>query len=215
MFLAAEDYAFFRECLLSATRRFECAIHAYVFMTNHVHLLMSSCYPGGIGRVMQSVGRRYVRRFNDRHERTGTLWEGRYRATIIDTDDYLFACCRYIELNPVRAHLVRSPAEHPWSSYGANALGSIDSLVTPHDRYLALGTSPASRQAVYRDFFLTPLEERALHVIRDATNNAWALGSAEFRREISQTSRRAGPLPTGRRRGTTFAQEVRANPNSG
>ena len=117
MFASTTDYLVFRSCLLSATTRFECAVHSYVLMTNHVHLLMSPTRANSISRVMQSIGRQYVRYFNKQHQRTGTLWEGRYRATIIDTDRYLFTCCRYIEENPLRAGMVASVSDYRWSSY--------------------------------------------------------------------------------------------------
>lgn len=183
--------------LLPAIERFECALHAYVLMTNHVHMLLSCTKPNGIGRLMQSVGRQYVRYFNDRHDRTGTLWEGRYRATVIDTEQYLFSCFRYIELNPVRAGMVREVSEYRWSSYGHNAFGREDPLIAPHVRYLALGTSAASRQSAYRALFTGPNDPTVLAAIRDATNGGWALGSEEFRSRVSRYGRRAAPLPSG------------------
>jgi putative transposase len=145
LFATAPDYQFFRDCLKTACEHHGCQIHAYVFMTNHVHLLMTPQTEDGIGKVMQSVGRRYVQYFNFTYGRTGTLWEGRYKATLIDTERYLLTCYRYIELNPVRAGLVAGPGEYPWSSYGANALGRYDPLVTLHGQYLGLGTDPATR----------------------------------------------------------------------
>jgi putative transposase len=158
---------------------------------------MSSADPKGIGRLMQSIGRRYVRYFNDRHARTGTLWEGRYRATVIDSEQYLFACSRYIEENPLRAGMVRELSHYRWSSYAFNALGREDPLIIPHDRYLALGSSPARRQLAYRRMFRAPNDDTTLQAIRYATNHAWALGSEQFQREISGKGRRAAPLPPG------------------
>lgn len=198
IFRAPSDYLFFRACLLKATGRFECFVHAYVLMTNHVHLLMSPRHSSGIGKVMQSVGREYVPFFNDRYQRTGALWEGRYRATVIDTDEYLFTCCRYIEENPVRAGMVDHPSRYPWSSYGANALGIDDPLVTPHERYLALDASPMVRQSAYREVFALPSEGSSHSVIRNATNYAWALGGETFRQSLSRLGRRAGPATRGR-----------------
>ena len=116
-FFAAEDYGLYREWLGLAAEKNGCAVHAYVLMTNHVHLLVTSDSDDGVPRMMQSLGRRYVRHVNDKRHRTGTLWEGRYRAAPIDSDDYFFLCCRYIELNPVRAHMVAHPRDYPWSSY--------------------------------------------------------------------------------------------------
>jgi len=116
MFVAGSDYRFFSQCLRAACEQFGCLLHAYVFMTNHVHLLVTPTTASSIAKVMQSVGRRYVRRFNDTYLRTGTLWEGRYKATLVDSEQYLLACYRYIELNPVRARLVADPRAYPWSS---------------------------------------------------------------------------------------------------
>jgi putative transposase len=160
-------------------------------MTNHVHLLMSPGTTDGIGRVLQSVGRRYVGRFNKRQGRTGTLWEGRYRATPVDADHYLFACYRYIELNPVRANMVADPADYRWSSYPANALGHDDPLVTPHEAFLALGTSPERRRAAYRDLCRSAIEESVLHSIREATHRASPLGNEAFRIRLSTMAARS------------------------
>jgi putative transposase len=152
--------------------------------------------PAGIGRVMQSVGRRYVRYFNDTYRRSGTLWEGRYRATLIDSEAYLFTCYRYIELNPVRAGLVAGPADYPWSSYGANALGRRDALVRPHARYSALGTGAERRRSAYRALFLDAIDAATLCRVRESTHTGWALGDDRFRLEITkQLNRRAYPAP--------------------
>ncbi|MBV6523067.1 MAG: hypothetical protein MNPFHGCM_03234 [Gemmatimonadaceae bacterium] len=199
LFDQAQDYLVFRRCMQSALQRCECDIHAYVLMTNHVHLLITSNAAGAIGKFMQSVGRSYVRYFNDRYRRTGTLWEGRYRATLISTDEYLFRCSRYIEENPVRAGMVSNPAGYRWSSYSANALGMADALVTPHARYLALGASPHSRQRAYRALFRNVIDKAGLHAIRDATNHAWALGGERFQIEVASRDRRAARQPRGRR----------------
>ena len=200
LFAADSDYRFFRECLRTACKQHRCQVHAYVFMTNHVHLLMTPTTASGLGKVMQSVGRRYVQRFNDTYQRTGTLWEGRYRATLVDSEEYLLACHRYIELNPVRAGLVGDPGDYPWSSHGANALGARDPLVTPHERYHALGGDARARQAAYRALFGETLPDSTLGAIRDATNGGWALGSKRFRDEIAALlARRTQPGRRGRR----------------
>ena len=184
-FAADPDYLFFRECLSSACEKYGCRIHAYVFMTNHVHLLMTPSTETAIGQVMQSVGRRYVGHFNSTYRRTGTLWEGRYKATVVETESYLLACYRYIELNPVRAGLVERPRVFPWSSHGANAFGECDALVSPHEVYSQLGRHDAARRAVYRGFFDVPLDETTVTTIRDATQKGWTLGSKKFRQEIA------------------------------
>lgn len=184
-FAVDSDYRFFRDCLASACERHGCRIHTYVFMTNHVHLLMTPSTETAISQVMQSVGRRYVVYFNSAYGRSGTLWEGRYKATVVETESYLFACYRYIELNPVRAGLVEHPRAYPWSSHRANAFGKRDSLVSPHEAYTQLGRFDAVRRAVYRAFFDTPLDDTTSTTIRDATHKGWTLGSKKFRQEIA------------------------------
>ena len=166
IFAGEADYRVFRDCLTDACRNHGCLVHAYVLMTNHVHFLMTPASAGGIGYVMQAVGRKYVRYFNRRNERTGGLWEGRYRAMRIDSERYLLTCYRYIELNPVRAGLVSDPGQYRWSSYGANAIGHPDPLVTAHERYLALGLSRVARTTAYGALFHQVLDERTLHGIR-------------------------------------------------
>lgn len=165
-FTDAQDYRFYLECLLSSSERFGCSIHAYVLMTNHVHLLVTPQRSGAISTMMQSIGRRYVRRYNDRTQRTGTLWEGRFRAVPIDSDRHLMVCHRYIEMNPVRAGLASSPASYSWSSFRCNALGRYDPVVTPHDWYLAFGSEHLSRQRAYLALFDQPMDDEALDEIR-------------------------------------------------
>jgi putative transposase len=184
-FAVDADYRFFRDCLSVACEKHGCRIHAYVFMTNHVHLLVTPSTETALAQVMQSVGRRYVGHFNSTYRRTGTLWEGRYKSTVIESSSYLFACSRYIELNPVRAGLADNPAAYPWSSYDANALGNRDALVSAHDLYLQLGRRPSARQAAYRGLFDVALDEATIGAIRDATQKGWTLGSRRFRREIA------------------------------
>ena len=199
VFLCDEDREAYLDWLLAAAQKHGCRIHAYVLMTNHVHLLASPARAESLPRMMQSLGRRYVRYLNDAHRRTGTLWEGRYRAAPIDSDRYLMLCTRYIELNPVRARMVRHPREHRWSSYPANALGAADALVTPHALYLSLGRTAAERQASYRALFRDQLDEAFIEDLRVATNGGWALGGDAFKRRIAKgAKRRAEPLPRGR-----------------
>ena len=147
---------------------------------------------------MQALGRSYVGYFNAAYNRTGTLFEGRYRAAPVDTERYLMACYRYIELNPVRAGLVVRPGDYRWSSYRANALGHIDPLVTPHERYSSLGDRTVSRRAAYRVLFKDRLDDALLHEIRESTNKRWALGGDLFRHDIAAVlARRAQPSPRG------------------
>ncbi len=190
IFFADDDYAYLHDTLLQASRRHGCAIHAYVFMTNHVHLLVTPGDIQGVARLMQAAGRRYVRYINDRYRRTGTLWEGRYKSTLIDSERYLLACARYIELNPVRAIMVENPAGYRWSSYPANALGRIDELVTPHPLYRALGASAAARYAAYRELFSAHLDPDTLKAIRTATCTGTVLGNERFRDEIEAAIKR-------------------------
>lgn len=198
MFAADADFALFLRCLGAACERHACVLHAYVFMTNHIHLLVTPHTEHAIGRVMQSVGRRYVRYFNIVYRRTGTLWEGRYRASLIDSDQYLLSCYRYIELNPVRSQQVTDPGEYRWSSYRANALGQHDPLITPHQQYAALGPDAESRCRAYRALFLARLTSPTLDDIRQSTRRGWPLGSDHFRHMVSTLlQRRAHRLSKG------------------
>ena len=201
IFTCDEDYRFYLECLGEAAERHKLHIHAYVLMTNHVHLLASPQEEHSIPKTLQSVGRRYVQYFNDYYERTGTLWEGRYKATLIDSDRYLFTCMRYIELNPVRAKMVRHPKNYPWSSYSHNALGKTDALITPHRLYLSLGKGDTRRLATYGGLFEERLSQWDIESIREATNKAWVLGAEKFKQKVEKLSgRRATPKPKGRPR---------------
>lgn len=139
IFVAEDDYLFYLELLSEAVSKYRCSIHAWVLMTNHVHLLMIPTEEGAIGKVIQSVGRRYVQYFNYCYKRTATLWEGRYKSTIVDTERYALTCYRYIEMNPIRAGMHAYPEDYRWSSYQYNALGLDDNLVTPHPAYLCIG----------------------------------------------------------------------------
>ncbi len=177
------------------------AVHAWVLMTNHVHLLLSPPTAGHASRLMQALGRRYVRHFNHAYRRSGTLWEGRYRACAVHADDYLLACMRYIELNPVRAGLVQDPATYRWSSYRCNGLGQADRLVTSHALYLALGDDPVSCQGAYRELFRAHLDEPALLEIRSATTSGHLLAAERFRKEVEVARGvRLGPALRGRPR---------------
>ncbi len=208
VFASQQDYIFYLECLLNAATRHKLKIHAYVLMTNHVHLLVSPLEESSIPKTMQSIGRKYVQYFNRCYDRTGTLWEGRYKATLIDSEAYLLTCMRYIELNPVRARMVRHPKNYPWSSYRFNALGEPDKLITPHDLYLSLGESPKTYQLNYATLFEERIPTKTLDEIRDATNKAWPLGSDKFKHEIEKiTKRRSMPKPKGR------PKKIESDPN--
>ena len=201
IFADAEDYRFYLDCLQEAADRHALRIHAYVLMTNHVHLLATPGSENSIAKTLQSVGRRYVQYFNYTYERTGTLWEGRYRATLIDSERYLLTCMRYVELNPVRSNMVARPADYPWSSYGANAQGKADGLVAPHAVYRRLGRSEQEHRAAYRQLFRGAVSQADVDAIRAATNKAWVLGNDRFREKVERLSgRRAAPRPRGRPR---------------
>ncbi|GJL76398.1 transposase [Nitrosomonas sp.] len=145
IFAGEEDYQFYLKKLGDACQKFQCDLNAYVLMTNHVHLLITPHLKVRIGKVMQMLGRYYVhvQYFNHQYNRTGTLWESRYKAILLDSEQYLLTCSRYIELNPVRADMVGYPAKYPWSSYDFNALGLSDSLIKEHNIYTALGAGAA------------------------------------------------------------------------
>ena len=199
IFRAYSDYQFFLHCLEEACDKHECELHAYVLMTNHVHLLTTPQTKEGLGKAMQMIGRYYVQYFNRKYERTGTLWEGRYKASLIDSDLYLLTCYRYVELNPVRANMVSRPEDHHWSSYGHNAMGKNNQLIIPHARYEALGGNDASRQSAYRALFVQEIPEDLLQDIRESTNKAWLMGTrADSNNKVDlQLNRRCAPLPRG------------------
>lgn len=177
-------------------------MHAYVLMTNHVHLLMTSADADGIPQLMKLLGQRYVRHVNRAQQRTGTLWEGRYRSCLVDTEGYLLACHRYIELNPVRAGLVGHPAEYPWSSYRANALGEGDPVLSPHPVMGSLGRDPAERQAAYRELFQHDLAPQVIEEIRASTNGGFVVGGERFQKAMANLlQRQVVPLTRGRARG--------------
>jgi putative transposase len=199
IFFTHQDAVNFLKWLGEAADKHGLAVHAYVLMPNHIHLLASPAQPESLPRTMQTLGRRYVGHINALRARTGTVWEGRYRAAVVDTDAYFFRCSRYIEMNPVRAGLAKDPGAYPWSSYGANAQGASDPLIKAHDLYMRLNSSATARAADYRAMFSDELDQRTLKAIRDATNGNWALGDAAFKERIAKLSgKRAEPKQRGR-----------------
>ena len=176
-------------------------------MTNHVHQLVTPRAADSLPRTMQSLGRRYVRHVTATYRRSGTLWEGRYRAAPIDEEAYFLACCRYIELNPVRARMVRHPRDYHWSSYRTHAQGADDPLLAGDDLYDRLGRSAVARQEAYRALFRAALDAGFVEDLRAATQGGWALGDAHFKRQIAKAlGRRVAPLPRGRPRRQTPEQ---------
>ena len=189
-FHSTRDFDEYRRVLLDASQRFRCAIHAYVLMTNHVHLLVSATDATGPSRMMQMVGRRYVQSVNLRRRRTGTLWEGRFKSSVINSERYLLTCSRYIELNPVRAGMVDGVGSYRWSSYRHNAHGEPDELITPHSLYDALGRSPQLRRRAYRALFVRAIDPASLEHIRQAGNRGTVLGDPQFVERLETLTRR-------------------------
>lgn len=184
VFFQPADYKLYLQTLCDASIQHECQIHAYVLMTNHSHLLITPRHKRSIPLLMQSIGRNYVQTLNRKYNRTGTLWEGRYKASLVQDDRYLLACQRYIELNPVRAGLVSNPGHYRYSSYGHNAIGSKNRLITAHPTYLALADCIDQRQAAYRELFEDGLSPELLKDIRDNTNACLVLGDDRFKDQI-------------------------------
>jgi putative transposase len=175
------DFLMYLAHLRQLSEKYDCAVHAFCLMTNHVHLLLTPQAAGACTALMRDLGQRYVHYFNDRHGRTGTLWEGRFRSCIVESTQYVLSCYRYIELNPVRACMVDHPIGYLWSSYAVNGGMRSDPLITPHPEYVALGAYTESRQAAYRALVDQGLEPVLLHVIRDATNAGYPLASEAFK----------------------------------
>lgn len=176
-------------------------MHAYVLMTNHVHLLVTPSAAGAVSAMMQDVGRRYVRVINTLHGRTGSLWEGRFKSSLIDSERYLLTCHRYIELNPVRAGLAKHPEAYPWSSHAHYTGARSDRFVSDYPQFSALGASEAERRAAFRSLFNAQLEDRAVEEIRHAINTDSALGSERFMEEAeAELGRSVRPPKRGRPR---------------
>jgi putative transposase len=200
-FFADTDYRVYLDWLREYSAQTHCSVHAYVLMTNHVHLLITAENPQGAGVLMKALGQRYVQYINRTYQRSGTLWEGRYRSCLTQAETYLLGCMRYIELNPVRAGMVPHPGEYRWSSYLANAQGEADGLLTPHALYLGLGLGAEQRQAQYRELFRYQLDPEVVDGIRQATNGNYALGDTSFASEIAKMlGRRVAPGVSGRPR---------------
>ena len=189
-FFAEKDYHVFLDCLREAKRKCHTRLYAYVLMTNHVHLLLEPEQDGDLGRFMQSVGRRYVRYVNATHNRSGTLWEGRFRSAVVSRDEYLIVCSRYIELNPVRAGMASHPAEYRWSSYRHRALGHPDDLVDDDPWYQSLGSSAEVRRKRYREWIEALVADEEWAEIRRATQQGRVLGREEFQEQIGRRARR-------------------------
>ena len=208
-FYADEDYHCYLHWLKKSAADWGCAIHAYVLMTNHVHLLLTPETPDGPARLMQSLGRRYVQYINRSYRRSGSLWEDRYKSSVVQADNCLLRCMRYVELNPVRAAMVSDPAHYRWSSYRANGLGTLDEHVQPHPLYLSLAADEERRRSVYRALFRSELDDEAVAEIRLALAQSQPLGESRFAEAICKAARvRHCPA----RRGRPPAQHDTASP---
>jgi putative transposase len=185
-FYADEDYLRYLHHLGELATKFGCAIHAYVLMTNHVHLLLTPEREDSCALLMKHLGQRYVQYINRSYRRSGTLWEGRFKSCLTQTEDYVLSCYRYIEMNPVRVAMVQHPDQYRWSSYRANAEGKADAIVTPHEMYSRLGADDAARQQAYQQLFHAHLEQPIIEQIRSATNGNYVLGTSRFQEEIGQ-----------------------------
>jgi putative transposase len=184
VFFCDDDYQAYLTWLNEGAQKHGCKVHAYVLMTNHVHLLMTPQSHESISKTIQYVGRHYVRYINAVYEKSGTLWEGRHKGCIIDSDRYLLICMRYIELNPVRALMVNKPIDYMWSSFAANATGKVNQVVTSHDLYKALGDQPETRHAAYRELFRHTLDSESVHAIRATVQTGTPLGNDRFREQV-------------------------------
>jgi len=197
-FFDEQDYTVYLDKLKHYSKKYSVDVHAYILMTNHVHILMTPQTETGVSQLMQALGRYYVRYVNQTYQRTGTLWEGRFKSALIDSENYFLLVSRYIELNPVRACMVEHPAQYPWSSYHGNATDVDIALLKPHFCYQALGENDIARQIAYSSLFEEEVPELNLLEIRDAINKAWVLGSGKFKDQIEeQLGRRVSPLPRG------------------
>ncbi|MBF8269547.1 MAG: protein of unknown function DUF1568 [Gammaproteobacteria bacterium] len=189
-FSTDEDRAAYATWLLDYARKFAVHIHAWVFMTNHVHLLVTPWQGNAVSRMMQSLGRYYVRYYNKAYRRSGTLWEGRFKSCLVESTEYLLQCYRYIELNPVRAGMVEDPSEYVWSSYRCNGLGIQSKLITPHETYLQLGKTKDERLENYRELFRYQLDGHIVKEIRESVNKGMVFGSERFKVEIESNLKR-------------------------
>lgn len=185
-FFTEQDYIFYLSCLADSCQKYEVDLHAYVLMTNHVHLLMTPSSTQGISNVMQSIGRRYVQYINKQFHRTGTLFEGRFKASLVQADEYLLTCMRYIELNPVRANMVAHPADYKWSSYRVNIGMSPRKQLMPHSVYLALANEIADITRIYQSLFSECLPAEVVSRFTQAALCSMPVGNSRFTEEIEK-----------------------------
>lgn len=210
-FFAKNDYLVYLDSLTECAQKSECEIHAYVLMTNHVHLLVTPHAANSIPAMIQGLGRQYVRYINLEYRRTGTLWEGRYKACLVESQQFVLPCARYIELNPVRVAIVKSPADYRWSSYRHNAYGEPTIVISPHQKYLELGSTSSARQSAYCDLFRQQMDDALLHKIREALGQELVLGTEKFKNDIEKlVAREVRPKKVGR---PQRQKKLRSDPN--
>ena len=199
IFTTPADYQLLLNLLDENARKFGVAVHAYVLMDNHFHLLVTPQAQDSLPKMMQAIGRRYVRHFNGEHGRSGTLWEGRYKSTLIQAERYLLACMAYIDLNPVRAGLVAHARDYPWSSHGHYIGQTTQRLITPHSLYWELGNTPFAREAAYADLVNAGVDVDRQLALTQSTLKGWALGEADFVADLQKkTGRRVSKTVAGR-----------------
>ena len=184
-----------------------CALHAYCLMTNHVHLLLTPPDSGACSSLMRDLGQRYVQYFNRRHGRSGTLWEGRYRSCLVDSARYVLGCYRYIEMNPVRAHMVATPSDYRWSSFHANSGRMQSTMLAPHAEYGALALEQSERYSAYQGLFSGAEDPLLLAAIRDATDGGYALLGDDMKAKLAESGRRLERGKLGRRAEKTTTTE--------
>jgi putative transposase len=196
-FTGEVDHGLYLGLLQEYSKRHSCAVHAYVLMSNHVHLLVSPPDIPAISRLMRDVNQIFGQYVNRKNDRCGSVWQGRFKASLVDSKDYFLTCQRYIELNPVRACMVGRPDDHAWSSYGTNGSGQPSTLITPHPRYLSLGTTTEERLATYRGLFKVRISEEEISKIRTAIQRSRPLGSDAFIQEVEriQAEEDSEPVP--------------------
>ena len=191
IFLRSADYQRMLDLLLEYARKYEVAVHAYVLLPDHFHLLITPQTEDGLPLMLQALGRRYVRYFNDEQSRTGTLWDGRYRSTVLQPELYVLPCMVAMDLNPVRAGLASSASDYAWSGHGHYIGRHVDRVLTPHAQFWGLGNTPFAREAAYAELIHAGVSASQHGALTDATLKGWALGSPEFLQELQKkTSRR-------------------------
>ena len=208
-FCAESDYAFYLFHLRRLVPHARCRLHAYCLMSNHVHLLLTPEKLDSCARLMKHLAQLYTQYVNRTYQRSGTLWEGRFNSSLVQSEDYLLSCYRYVELNPMEARLCRHPADYAWSSCRANANGAPDAAITPHEEYLRLGATGDTRRAAYRELLAVPLPAQTRDDIDRVTNGNFVFGNETFTRMVSSAlGRRAHPGVAGRpSQGVTSADD--------